>query len=71
MGLFKEALTVAFDTVVPSHCFACAKLLTDGKILCSDCYKAIEYLPEKVCNACGNAENYCECIDNVYHFGKC
>ncbi len=72
MGLFKEAINTIFDTVVPSHCFACNKILTDGKILCSECYKQIECLPQKVCNACGNAKNNCECIDNVYHFvGVC
>lgn len=72
MSFLKDAITVALDTVFPSHCFACSKLLENGKILCNDCFKAIEVLPEKVCNSCGNSQNGCECKDNVYHFaGVC
>lgn len=72
MSFFKEAITVALDTVVPSHCFACSKLLSDGKIICADCFKGLELLPQNVCNSCGNAKNCCECKDNVYHFaGLC
>lgn len=56
------------DFLFPSHCFYCSRTVTDGAVICKDCYREIEKITEKVCDKCGRTVGGCDCKRFVYHF---
>lgn len=56
------------DYFIVSHCFACSRAVSNGAVICKDCYKEIEKTKENVCDKCGMDKKFCVCARMVYHF---
>ena len=67
-NIIKNTLNAVADFLFPSHCFYCSRTVTDGAVICRDCYKEIEKITENVCDKCGRAVGGCDCKRFVYHF---
>lgn len=56
------------DYLIPSHCFSCSRAVTDGAVICKDCYKQIEKTKDNACDKCGRSDKRCDCKRFVFHF---